>query len=90
MDQATTYALSAPTPIPKDCVEAWHDSRTAAGWINAKDQPIQNWQADLRGFARHWMNNEQQRKQNNGNRRSNQAPQPGVKKDWSTDGLKLA
>lgn len=67
-EEATAYALSCGQMIAPDCVAAWHDNRIAVGWVTKSNQPILDWKADLRGFARHWLMNEQQRKQNNGKR----------------------
>jgi hypothetical protein len=44
--------------ITPDIVHAWHDARTAAGWVNVRESgaevPIADWQADLRNFTRRW------------------------------------
>lgn len=60
LDEAKRFALSDPSMIPPDCVEAWHDDRTSMGWEKPKGQtvvPIRDWRADLRGYGRNWREN---------------------------------
>jgi hypothetical protein len=47
--------------IPMPVLTAWHDDRETSGWVkvtNGSEIPIRDWQADLRGYARKWLNNE--------------------------------
>jgi len=57
LEAAKNFAGGSVTIIPPEAVEAWHNDRTAIGWVLVKKGTeilIKDWQSDLRTFARHW------------------------------------
>lgn len=69
LEEAIAYTLSCGVIIPGDCVADWHDDRTRAKWHYPKGGklfPLTGgaavWQADLRGFARIWKRNDDERR----------------------------
>ena len=65
LEEAQAYAPGAPTLISEACVALWYDKREAVGWSVARmglEQPIRDWRADLRCFAKTYQQIEQQRR----------------------------
>ena len=54
LDEVKTYAKTCPRPITEKCAEAFHDDREAAGWADRNGNPVRDWRASLRAYARHW------------------------------------
>lgn len=52
-EEAWNFAQSAGVGVTKEGVELWHAKKSDAGWVmhrqNGVIQPIENWQANLRG-----------------------------------------
>ena len=71
IDEVMAMVGSTPYPLTQEISNAyWHD-REAVGWMK-KNQPIQNWRADLSRFASIWITNERSKptNQHNGTRRN--------------------
>ncbi|MCD8071175.1 MAG: hypothetical protein LUE08_07325 [Akkermansiaceae bacterium] len=49
---AMAALMILPGEVLERCVDAYLDSRQAAGWLNAKGLSIVDWRADARAFAR--------------------------------------
>lgn len=51
--------LAAGRRIESHVVTLWHDDREKVGWVTHTGVPIVDWQADLRGYAQRYTQNEQ-------------------------------
>lgn len=80
LEEAQAYAPSAPTPIPEGCVSLWYDKREVVGWTVTRMglvQPICDWRADLRCFAKTYEQIEQQRRSSASGTASGASPRSG-------------
>lgn len=74
--------LSFPERELANCAAKWLDTCLSTGWIDRHGQPIRNWQAHLRNYARAWFANNSRPSAPNRNPKNNSSYNERNKHDY--------